>query len=313
MKHCPPIVALLLASLLTVGVTGCSQGNAKTFSAATPDETIERIARSVADGKFDAAWQALPPSYQNDLTEIVHQGAAEMDGELWNLTFTVLQKATRILREKRDFILDHPMLAANIENRAEAEAGWDSVVGMFDVVVNSDLADLKKVQHLDVERFLGDAGHELWTKLAQAAELTPGNKFGEAMKDLRATDATVLSVSDRTARVRIESPGKPTREEDYVQVEGRWIPAELADQWDTKMNEARQQLARLSGERGESNRQAMLIQLRMIESVLDNLQAARTAEEFQAGLGAAMGVVAGTAMTMGSTQAPSSTQYTTGQ
>jgi hypothetical protein len=313
MKPFRPNLAALLTALATIGVVCCSQGNAKQVTNATPDQTIERVARSVADGRFDIAWQALPPSYQKELTEIVHQGAAEMDAELWNRTFTVLQKTTRILRDKREFILDHPMLASSIENRGEAEAGWNSVVGLFDIVVHSDLADLNKVKRLDVGKFLGDTGQGLWNEVGQAAQLTPDNKFGEAMNDLRATDATVLSNSGETARVRIEVPGKPAKEEDYVQIEGRWIPAKLANDWNGMLDDARQKLAQLSGDEGQANRQAALMQLSLIESVLDNLQAAQTAEEFHAGLGAAMGAVAGTAMSMANTQAPTGTPYTTGE
>ena len=114
MKHLRPNLALLLALLISVSAVGCSPGNAKLVSAPTPDQAIEQMAHSIADGRFDAAWQALPPSYQNDITEVVHLGASEMDAELWNRTFTVLQKTTRILSEKRNFILDHPMLAAEI-------------------------------------------------------------------------------------------------------------------------------------------------------------------------------------------------------
>jgi len=312
MKHSRPIIAVLLATLMSVGIVGCTQGNAKLVSDATPDQAIEQTARSVADGRFDAAWQALPPSYQDDITEIVHRGAAEMDAELWNRTFTVLQKTTRILSEKRDFILDHPMLASNIENRSEAEAGWDSVVSVFKVLVDSELADLNKVQSLDVEEFLGDTGKTLWTELGRAAKLSPDNAFEKAMNDLRTTNATVLSVEDQTARVRIEVPGKPVKEEDYVKVEGRWIPAELARGWGEMMDETRQKLAQLSGEAGATNRQAALMQLSMIEAVLDNLQAAQTAEEFQAGLGAAMGAVLGSAMSMTQTQPQADAQHTTG-
>ena len=61
MKHDRPIIALLLLSLMTVSVVGCTEGSAKLISAATADQAIEQTAQSVADGRFDTAWQALPP------------------------------------------------------------------------------------------------------------------------------------------------------------------------------------------------------------------------------------------------------------
>ena len=69
MRHCRSIYALVLASLLTLTVVGCSQGNAETPVAATPDEAVELMAQSFADGKFEVIWRALPPSYQQDVTE----------------------------------------------------------------------------------------------------------------------------------------------------------------------------------------------------------------------------------------------------
>jgi len=304
MKHPRHLLALLsLATILIPCLSGCTPGNATLVAAVGPDESIERTARFVADGKLDAAWQTLPPSYRDDITEIVHRGAEQMDAELWNRTFTVLQKTTRILREKRDFILDHPMLAASIENRAEVEESWGSVVGLLDVVVHSDLANLDAVKRLDVEKFLGDTGSKLWSDLGQASKLTPDDSFAKAMNGLRATRATVLSMEGDTARVRVEVPDKPTKEEDYVRVEEHWIPARVAEGWDAMLDETREKLSRLSGEDGATNRRMALMQLSMVESVLDNLQAAKTREEFHAGLGAAMGVVMGSAMSMSRTGA----------
>ena len=65
MKNHRPIIALLLVSLISVGVAGCSDGNAKLVTAPTADQTIEQTARSIADGRFDAAWQALPAEMKN--------------------------------------------------------------------------------------------------------------------------------------------------------------------------------------------------------------------------------------------------------
>jgi hypothetical protein len=289
----------VLVVVFAAGLVGCSRGEARQVVAFNePDEAVRAVAQGIADGKPEVAWLALPPSYRQDVTDLVHASAAKMDAEVWNKSFSLVQKVTRLLREKREFILDHPMLAQNLGDRSETEAGWDAMVGLFDTLANSDLSDINKTRVLDVESFLRDTGGELMRQATAAASLAPDGSWSEQMANLRNVQTEVVSRDEDSAVVRVTRPGAQPAEHTYVQVEGYWIPKEIADGWSAKIAEARHRIDQVAaGALGAENKPAVLMQLSMFEGAVDSLLAAGTAEQFNAGLGSLMGMAMGAAMT----------------
>jgi len=288
---------VILALILTFAA--CSGGDDKNETASgrsspkaagSADEAVTRVASGLADGRPEVLWQALPASYQDDVTELVHGAAAKMDAEMWNRTFGVLDKLGRVMSEKREFILAHPMVAGQLTDPRAAHSDWDAVVGVFDAVVKSDLADLEKVRQLDVETFLATTGGKLMRQLAEASALTADNAWAQQMENLRNTSAKVVSSSGDRASVWVETPGEQPKEEDYVRVEGKWIPARMVDEWDAEIAEAREKIAGYSGEENAEKKQTTLMQLAMAESVLDTVLAAKNTQEFNASIGSIMGL-----------------------
>ena len=43
----------------------------------TPDGTIEAVAKALADSHPEILWEALPPSYRTDITEITHPASVQ--------------------------------------------------------------------------------------------------------------------------------------------------------------------------------------------------------------------------------------------
>jgi len=281
-----------LIPLLAAGTLACSGGGAAK-PAATPDEAVLRVAHGLADNHPQVAWQALPDSYQKDVTELVHEAAATMDPELWNRTFSVLGKLSTLLSDKRELIFEHPMIAQGMAGKENSEESWDAAVEVFDLLVKSDLANLEKVKKLDIEKFLAGTGAELMEHMAEASALAPDDKWAEQMKDLRSTKVSVLSSSGQTATLRVERPGEPADEDDYVRVEGKWIPKSLADSWPSKMASAKQKVAELSGQQSPEDKQKALMVLSMVDGALDSMIAADSPEQFNAAVGAAMGLAMG--------------------
>lgn len=285
-----------MLAVLLLGVIACA-GDRQTN--ATPEEAIARVTQGLAEGHPEVVWQALPASYQKDVTDLLHEAAGKMDEELWNQSFAVLGKLTHVLSEKREFILEHPMLASQVTNKSGTETDWDAVVGFVDVFTSSELSDLGKLKRLDVEKFLAGTGARAMKHLADASALARGDKWAEGMERLRGTKATVVSSQGDTATVRIEVPGEEPREDAFVRVEGKWIPKEMADEWPRKIAEAKAELAELSDETIRQNKPMILMQLSMLERLLDSLLAARTAEEFHSSVNAAFGMVLGQAIARG--------------
>lgn len=307
-----------LLAMLLLAVAACGGSKDKTADAAPAakaeaapavpkggaDETVAWVMGGLAEGRPEVLWHALPASYQKDVTKLVHDAADEMDAEVWNRTFAVLNKLGRVMNEKREFILAHPMVAGQLTNPDEADANWDAVVGMFDTIVQSDLSDLDKVRQLDVEQFLAKTGGKIMQRMAAASALTADDPWAAQAKALRAAKASVVSGSGDNVVVRFEMPGKPMKEEAYVRVEGKWVPKEMADGWQKEMAEAQQGIVGMSGKDSPEKKQQMMMQLAMAEGALDTILAADTADEFNASLGSVFGLAMGAASQMTTNQQP---------
>ena len=295
-----------LGLLVFVGLlTGCSGEEAAPKAesareaapaAETADQAVMRVAEGLKDGRLEVVWQALPASYQRDVTDLIHDFAGAMDAELWDRSFGVVQKATQVLSEKRELILDHPMLQAQIEDREMANEAWESLIGILDVVVHSDLSDLERMKSIDVEEFLSGTGAEVAERFKgmeafAATEAVSGSLFGPA-----GAEVTLVSSDGDRARVRFQAPGEDSTEEDFVRVEGKWVPTQMADEWNDTMAAAREQLDGLSGEAMQANKQTTLMQLSMVDGALDQLLATKTPEEFNAAIGGLMGMAMGAMM-----------------
>jgi hypothetical protein len=296
-KNMSPVREVSIGVLLAAALcgAGCSTGGAATV-ALGPEAAVTRVSEGLAQGRPQVLWEALPPSYRKDIDALVHEAAAKMDSELWDRSFDVVGKLGRVLETKREFILGHPMLAQHVERDGGTEQRWEALVGVFDLLATSELSELDKVRKLDVGAFLAGTGASLMQRLSAASALAEGGQLDEWVPGMGTTRATLVSSEGDVATVRIERNGHAPEDHTLVRVEGQWVPRQLAEEWPTRMAEARERIASYSGERMQKNKPAVLAQLSMIDGALDGLLAASTADEFNARLGTTLGVVIGAAM-----------------
>jgi len=287
MKH--RTTAVVLAAVLAT-VVGCSNPD----RGLGPAETVEHVSRSLSEGHPVALWQGLPASYQADATELLRAFTAGMDRTLWNKTFAVVAKLSRLLADKQQWILAHPLVAQQLADSgsSDVDGAWKELVGLIDLVANSELADLDQLATLDIEAFLSGTGERIVQQVADLSDRAPEStrsEYLDAVTSLPSVRATLVAEQEGRATVRIESAGEKPRTETLVRVEGKWIPTALADSWPSQMARVRESIAKMSSEAWEQQTQARLLKLSMVEGMLDNLLAANTADQFNTAVGAAMG------------------------
>lgn len=244
---------------------------------AEPDAALKAMAQSLADKKVGELWHTLPPSYQKDVNDLVHEFAAKVDKEVYDKSLGAAGKLVNILKEKKDFILGHPMLAAGMVNLDEAKKSWDSVVGVLQIVLDSEVRSVDSLKTVDVGKFLASTGNRVMEKAAEISKLTPDDALGENLSKLGKIETEVVSSSETVARVKFTVPGEPSEEHDLVKIEGRWVPKDLVDEWAGMMQEAREALSALGP--GENKAQTLMM-LNMAHGALDGILAAKTQEEF---------------------------------
>jgi acylphosphatase len=259
----------------------------------TPDGTIVAVSQALADGNPRGVWDALPASYQTDVSGLIKSYAETTDPVMWDKGFSIAGRLAGVLGDKKEFIFNSPMMAAN-PKKAEAEKNWSAIVGVLNTVLNSDIGKRDKLMSLDVGQFLGTTGAELLADFESLAKLAPTNQWAEGVAKLRGLTAKVVNTTDGVAEVEVSSPGETNKVEKFVQIENRWIPQKMALDWENMMTSARTNLAAAKQQQQQMTLQGMMI-MGMVEGVLTQFENANSQEEFDKAAQGVFGMMAGMA------------------
>jgi hypothetical protein len=256
----------------------------------SPDGTVKAVAEALSAHQPQILWQALPASYQNDITEITQQFAAKMDPEAYNKVFSVLQKAVDLLQGKKEFILGSSFLE-NVEvDREQLDKGYDSVVGLLEIVLNSEISKIDSLKSLDFEKFLSGTGAKIMDQVAVISKASPDDPYAKEFKTkLSGATYELISEDGDSAVVKVTSGDDESEEINLVRIEGRWVPKELADEWAQDIGQAKQGLADMSEEEIAQSKMQVMMTAAMAESLIDQLAATSTQEEFEALIGGLLG------------------------
>ncbi len=260
--------------------------------AETPDAAMRVLMASWEAGDFGTLWDALPPSYQDDVNEVVRLFAENMDRDIWNAATRMLGKLTGILKDQKPLILGW---VETLEQEADAEAlsqGMDGLAEILDTVLQSELGDLEQLKAFDGQAFLEVTGRQLGEQMAAMSEEwggqldpatmpVPGGFPGMELPDLDNVQFSTVQMDGDTATLRIEQNGEV---EDYpmVRVDGRWLPQAMVDEWDEGISELKEQLVAMPEQLDEVKQMLLspLSPVKVVEGVLDQLGAARNQQEF---------------------------------
>lgn len=289
-----PRLCLLLLLML---VPGCQGAAGPDFS--TPEGTMKAVTQAMAEGRPEVFWDSMPASYREDVSDIVHGFAESMNPEAWQRGFGLLAKLATLTREKRDFILNSPMLSAAAD-ADEMRKNWDHGSAALQVLVDSDLGQLDKLKTLDMRQFIAGTGGELMEQLSAMEEggKSEADQGATLQEKLEGLTVTVVEKSADRAVLTVQSPGDEPTQETYVLVEERWVPESIAADWDQNIAELRTRLTKMSEGSGEIPPQVEAA-MSAAESVLDQLAAAETQQDFDQVIQQAMGVAMGLALMLG--------------
>ena len=260
-------------------------------AADTPDAAVNALLKEIEAGNLRAVWDALPASYQSDVNDVVHTFAENMDAEMWGTGAAVAQKAARVLKEKKDFVI--ASLTANPQvpvDQATIASNWDPVVDVLGTLVNSEIADLQKLKSIDVGEFLNSTGQLIASQLAALAKavdeqnLSPDQFPGVPVDqmpipNLSKAKITTLQQDGDTATIRIDD-GEKVEDHEAVRVDGKWLPKEMVDGWPDAMVQAKAALTTKMPQMLQQGKMFILPMMKQFEGVMDQLLAAETQEAF---------------------------------
>ena len=250
---------------------------ASALAQSSPDQAVMAVVNGLGENQPQVIWQALPASYQNDVSGLVREFAGQMQDSLWDQIFGALTKLTRVLDEKRQFILEHPLVVQQLSKSPNAEATYDAVVDLLKTILSSDISSLERLSDFDGERFLATTGSQVMARMGDLAALAPDSK--ETLDEISSLSVTLSRTEGERAWVLIQKPDEKTEGVEFVLVEGKWLPAAMAEGWDSGIADAREQLSQVAVDPAQTAQAGVV--LAMVDGALEGLLAAQTSEEFQ--------------------------------
>jgi hypothetical protein len=303
------VLILSIAAILIAGATPAPAVDIPD----SPDGTVTTVMEALADHHPEVLWQALPTSYQKDITELTHAYAERMDPTVWDTAFGLGRRTAALLRDKKTIILQSASLQAAGDKRQQIEDGWDTSVALLDGFFSSDVSNLDALTTIDWERYLGTTVRDLMIQAAEISRTSDTDAFDrDFVQTLRQTKVEVVSRDESQATLRISPPDEDPEELRMTLVEGRWVPSDMAADWDQEITEAREKLAAITDEEiQQGSMQAMMV-VGMIDGALTQLESVETPEEFdqaiQGILGPLMGSFPGSAWSPGTDQGSQETE-----
>ena len=156
--------AVLIAGAMIVNFAAPAQAGLVVKS---PAETVNGVVAELAKGNPKAVWDAMPAQYQKDVADIIHLAAGKVDPGVMTKMQGLMGKTTNLLKTKKAFILNSPMLADAGPELAELEKNWDGIVGLAQTLVDSDAMKIEKLKVIDPGAFLGTTGKQIMTVLEE--------------------------------------------------------------------------------------------------------------------------------------------------
>ncbi len=266
-------VAMCCAALLA-GVFGCRKKDSaepgapaavRTQPADSPDKVIEQAVKALKNNQPVEIFGLLPPSYQNDVQAVITEATSKMDKEIFELGVRILDMVVAIL-EKHGAMLAG--MAAGMP--FDADEAIEGVKEFHTFLKDTKLLEYDSFKNLNAAGFLAQHGAKFMTQGMSRFESMSRDEFKafKAMRDSLGTSITDSSDDSATVVVTIDDE---THTIEFSKVEGRWVPADLASDWDENLAEAKKNVSETMAKIADDKDQ--------IKEVMEQLLAALTKVE----------------------------------
>lgn len=279
-------VALFAVSMLLVSACGKktdeSSGAAEVVIPDSPDAAVQAILTEFSKGNGGIAWEALPASYQSDINEVVHLLGASTDEEVYNKSFSLFSRLTKLVDQRKSFIVNSSLMEnRSPEDLAQLEAALPSVVGLLEAISSSKLSSIEGLQSFSGQSFFETTVSECIEHVEAIGELA-GEKTG--LSNYASTVVSVVSEDENQTVLSIAVPGQESEEVAFTRVENRWVPVEMESDWQESIKKITDSIKKMPAEDFEAQKNQILGAITMVEGILLNIESAETQEQFDQSL-----------------------------
>jgi len=253
---------------------------------AAPDAAIQTVITEFAQGNGGILWQAMPATYQSDVTTLVKLAGTKVDAEVYDKSFATIGRLAEVVNQQKAFILGSSFLEGrSAEEMAELEAALPSVVGVINTLTQSELASSTGLLNFDGQAFFDTTVSKI-AGYAEALAVMAGEEY--VLSDYVNTVVSVVESDDLTATLLTTLPGQEPVEQAFTKVEDRWVPTDIESEWAAWVAESTAELEATSAEDIAAQKPQIMGVLTMVDGVLTQIAAAETQEQFDQSLQGAM-------------------------
>lgn len=270
-----------IAMVVFVGTLGC-------YGQATPEAAVKEFKEAIEKGNASHVIALLPPTYVKDASGLVHDFAGKMDPEIWGKLRSLLGGAAGALSAKAPMLVDMASADAepvSAEVKAARAKALGEAMGAVGALMKHDITSLAKLKTVDAATFAREVSG-VFGKATVAMKALENDAAAPKKEDFKILKSSKLE-NGNVALTFAGEDGAEGETEEFKQVEGRWVPAEMADGWADGMKEARESLKKLefTTTEGQASKAQMLMMLGMFEPMVQQIAQAQSAEQLQAMFG----------------------------
>ncbi len=194
---------------------------------------LQQIETLVRDGHLKAVFDALPPSYRNDLGDVIKLASEKVTEETWNKSIGALQEfGDAIVTKQRWFLSSPRVVGLPPETFETVTQDVMTLAGAMRVGLAPDVISLQKLRDMPTDQWMTDFDKAIAPFVAQLFQFQSGGN----------RTVTVDSEKDDTAIVSIEQSGKKSKV-NFTKVDGYWVPKSLAEKWTASIESAKKSIA----------------------------------------------------------------------
>jgi hypothetical protein len=255
---------------------------------ASLQETLDFVRTQALAGHLEVFWSALPADLREtaDSSELREGLRPVINANLQttNDLVAVMDKLSEVLLTKKAFILKSPILAqAPPEAMPLIEAGYDPLTGL--VYEYTDMsANSEAIVNASITSYVTYHLPRIGAHVQSLVNLVPA-----PLRDMYLNGITATQTDDASGTITWPKQDGTTESVEMVRYNERWIPKDLADEWEAK-KETFVRDAIASANQGVANANPQMKAMgeglvKQANTMLDPLIAAKTQQEFDFALG----------------------------
>jgi hypothetical protein len=248
---------------------------------------VDFIAEQLRAGQTIVFWDALPASYQQDIRLLVQAVAGKVDSRFTMPLVAIRNDAIKVLRTKKDFILNHEKVKPTLPDPVLAERLYDPAVDVVDAYLSADLLDVQQFKNDDIRAVIAGYFSNIAKTISALEKAIPadspwaGTAQAVAWKNFQ---YQVQNSSETAAVVTLELPEQAPQTLEIVAVDDRWLPKAMVEGWAENIDQARKEIDSWTPQKMAEAKQALQFPVMMAQGVLGGLLAANDQASFDAAL-----------------------------